>query len=338
MRPGKRWIWGALASLGLAALLAVALLTRLAPSGLLHSGPPHAAPTTTTSSTPSGAPLIGKLPAPVGSIACQSALVHDFMTCAYVAPNYATMAFYLCLPREYNPHQRYPLVVLLHGVGESALPQNNATQDRGLILDQDYINVWCAGVPTGGLSAQDHWPSFVLVPQLESPNRWVNVPGGQGSYSLLAQPSTSLATALTIVELVQQQYTSIDPARRYISGISMGAYGVWDAIERWPGYFAAAVPVAGAGDPSRAGSLVNTSVWAFHSSNDTDVPQSGSRDMIDAINADGGHACLTIVPAPSHAIWAQVYDLKNAPNNPLYPWLFAQRLGQPAPITPRCGA
>jgi len=345
IRPGRRQIWGTLVASGLAVALvaaAVVALTRFAPGGPLHSTSTVAAtPTATSGVFPYATPMAGILPAPTGAIACQSATTHDYMTCAYTAPTNTTnttMAFYLCLPRGYNPKQRYPLVLLLHGAGESALAKNDAVQNRGLILDQDYVNVWGAGVPSGGLSVQDRWPSFIVVPQVVSPSRWVNVPGTQGSYSLSPQPTASLAMALTIVELVQRQYTNIDSARRYISGISMGAYGVWDAIERWPSYFAAAAPVAGAGDPAQAGALVNLPVWSFHSSNDADVPQSADRALIDAINAAGGHACLTIVPAPSHAIWSQVYDLQNTPNNPLYPWLFAQRLGQPAPATPACGA
>ena len=339
IRPGRRLLWGTLTVIILVDALVALTQTHLAPGIALHSSSTGTAtPTATTGFFPFATPIAGTLPAPTGAIACQPATTHDYMTCAYTAPTNTTMAFYLCLPRGYNARQRYPLVLLLHGVGESALAQNDAVQNRGLILDQDYVNVWGAGVPSGELSVQDHWPSFIVVPQLVSPSRWVNVPGTQGSYSLPPQPTTSLAMAMTIVELVQRQYTSIDGARRYISGISMGAYGVWDAIERWPGYFAAAVPVAGAGDPAQAGALVNLPVWSFHSSNDTDVPQSADRAMIDAINAAGGHACLTIVPAPSHAIWSQVYDLQKAPNNPLYPWLFAQRLGQPAPATPTCGA
>ena len=37
----------------------------------------------------------------------------------------------------------------------------------------------------------------------------------------------------------------------------MGGYGTWEAIERWPDYFAAAAPIAGAGDPSKASVLTH---------------------------------------------------------------------------------
>ncbi len=55
----------------------------------------------------------------------------------------------------------------------------------------------------------------------------------------------------------------------------MGGYGVWEAAERWPNYWAAVAPIAGAGDPSKADRLVDLPIWAFHSADDDIVPVSG---------------------------------------------------------------
>src|SRR6266480_5544053 len=115
-------------------------------------------------------------------------------------------------------------------------------------------------------NVQEHWPSFIVVPQVVNSQRWVNVPASQGSYTLAAQPTDSLRMAKEIVDALQKQYLNIDSHRLYITGLSMGGYGTWDAIERWPGYFAAAAPLAGAGDPSKASRLVSLPIWAFHGS------------------------------------------------------------------------
>ncbi|HEV7234704.1 MAG TPA: prolyl oligopeptidase family serine peptidase [Ktedonobacteraceae bacterium] len=132
--------------------------------------------------------------------------------------------------------------------------------------------------------------------------------------------------AKEIVDALQKEYQGIDSNRLYITGLSLGGYGVWDAIERWPSYFAAAIPIAGAGDPSKAAVLKDLPIWAFHGSADTTVPASGSRDMIATIKAAGGHPLYTEYPGAGHEIWDFVYATTGtAQHTPgVLSWLFSQ--------------
>jgi len=164
------------------------------------------------------------------------------------------------------------------------------------------------------------WPSFIVVPQVTWPNRWVNVPAKHGSYRLADAPDASLRMAKEIVDAVRAMYAGVDPSRLYITGLSMGGYGVWEAIERWPGYFSAAAPLAGAGDPSRAAALANLPIWAFQGADDTIVPVTGSLDMIAAIRAAGGHPHFTEFAGAGHGIWMNAYS-----SHDFMSWLFAQR-------------
>jgi predicted peptidase len=234
------------------------------------------------------------------------------------------MTFYLYVPRGYDPHRSYPLVLMLHGSGESAHARWTAAQNESVILTQEYVAVWGSGYPTAASSVQARWPCFVVVPQLVDPARWVNVPGNMASYALTAQPAQALLTAIDIVQLLGQQTVGIDPTRLYVTGISMGAFGVWDALERWPSLFAAGVPVAGAGDTTLADRMVQMPLWVFHGSSDTNVPVAGSRQMIAALQQAGGQPCYTELAGQPHGIWSAVYGLVGNPANPLYPWLFAQ--------------
>gem|GEM_PF-1982460 len=323
--------------------------------------------TGTDTPIPFSTPLPEVLPAPVGSLTCLSTTmlpttpiptpkasvtptpaapaassVLGFHPCLYSGPDSSStssmLQFYLYIPRNYSPSQSYPLVLLLHGVGERIQAKLTPSQNTAKLLNQEYVDVWGPGYPAGGPSIQDRWPSFVVVPQLIEPDRWVNVLGRTGDYRLFPQPTPSLAMAMIIVQLLQKTYPNIDPTRRYITGISMGADGVWDALERWPHYFAAGVPLAGAGDPTQAGVIIHVPVWDFHSKHDNDVPLSSAYDMLRAITAKGGHPCFTLVNAPGHTIWPQVYGLTHTYTNPLYPWLFAQRLDTPSPASPACPA
>jgi predicted peptidase len=231
------------------------------------------------------------------------------------------MTYYLHVPADYSASERYPLVLLLHGGGEVARSGYSAEQNEDLLLTQPYVQIWTSP------SIQAQWPSFVLVPQVAAPDRWVNVPAGQGAYVLQPNPTPSLSAAMDILSLVEQQYTGIDQLRLYITGISMGGYGVWDAIERWPTVFAAAIPVAGAGDPTHVAALVQTPLWAFQGSADTIVPAAAADDIIQAMTQAGETPCYTEFMDASHVIWMQVYG-----DPTTMAWLFAQ--GTPAAHAP----
>jgi predicted peptidase len=262
-----------------------------------------------------------------------------YLTCNYRLASGGGMTFYLFVPEDYTPDKQYPLVLLLHGGGEKAIHGNSVDSNRTLLLKQQYVAVWGPGYPKGQ-SVQTKWPSFVVVPQVESPGTWVDTPVHQGAYSLAAHPTRWLSMAMDIVRLVQKQYTGVDANRLYITGISMGGYGVWDAIERWPDVFAAAAPVAGAGAPSLASRLIHLPIWDFHGAQDKVIPVSGSTSMYHAIASAGGHSCLTVYPSEQHGIWPIVYSVPQPSNSGsgLFAWLFAQRKGQRSTGSPVCSA
>ncbi len=269
-----------------------------------------------TSAAPAGKGVIFPLPAEGRTMA---PVVHGYETLIYHGPNGMQMSYYLYVPAGYNPQRKYPLVLVMQGGGEVANPKASLAQNRNLLLRQYYAQVWISA------AIQDTWPGFIVIPQVNAPNRYVNVPGHTGSYTMTAQPSPSLSAAKAIVNTLQRDYSSIDANRIYITGLSMGAYGVWEAIERWPDYFAAAAPLSGAGDPTRAGVLVNMPIWAFHGAKDTTVPVSGSRDMIQAITQAGGHPRYTEFPNETHDLWGpgKVYSPQNDPT--FFTWLFSQK-------------
>lgn len=241
----------------------------------------------------------------------------QFTTENFTAPDGQQMTYYLYVPAgySYSSQEHYPLVLLLHGGGERSSPKKTADQNRTLLLSQQYVKDWVAP------DVQSEWPSFVVVPQVAGSARWVNVPASHGSYTMKTQPSASLQLAMDIVATLQYAYPAVDSDRLYITGLSMGGYGVWDAIERWTSLFAAAVPLAGAGDPSRANVLVKLPIWDFHGTADKTAPVSGSRQIIRAIRAAGGSPHYTEYPGQDHGIWnsERVYA-----NPSLLSWLFSQ--------------
>ncbi len=244
----------------------------------------------------------------------QSSTKPGFLTRSFTDAQGASMTYYLAPPRNYNPRERYPLVLLLHGGGERGQSTNTPAQNRALLVNDPYVSYWSSA------AVQDRWPSFIVAPQVMNTNQWVNTPIAQGSYQLAPQPTISLQLAKDIVDRLQHNYPDIDATRLYITGISMGGYGAWDAIERWPAYFAAAAPVAGAGDPALAPRLTKLPIWAFQGGDDSVVPVSGSRQMVQAIRAAGGNPRYTEYAGADHDIWMRVYSSPD-----FVAWLFAQQ-------------
>ena len=111
----------------------------------------------------------------------------------------------------------------------------------------------------------------------------------------------------------------IDPARVYLTGLSMGGYGTWACIAEHSDRFAAAVPICGGGDPKWGKQIGDLPVWAFHGEVDNIVPVRRSIEMVDAVNAAGGKARLTKYTDVGHDSFTQTYA-----NPELFQWMLNQ--------------
>lgn len=190
--------------------------------------------------------------------------------------------------------ERYPLVIWLHGAGQSG--SDNEAQMGG------------ATKPFTEEANQEERPCFVLAPQC--PDRAIGFRNEVAAN--LMKVIRSLCDALPI-----------DESRIYLTGSSMGGSGSWYLGTENPGVFAAIIPLCGGGDPSKAAALKETPLWAFHGDKDEDVPLERSTSMIEAIKAASGtRAQITILEGEGHLITSVVYVKPE-----LHEWIFAQRLG-----------
>jgi predicted peptidase len=114
----------------------------------------------------------------------------------------------------------------------------------------------------------------------------------------------------------------VDPARFYVTGISLGGYGTWFLLATMPERIAAAVPVCGGGDPARAAVFKEVPLWVFHGARDPAVPPAASRRMVEALRQAGGQPKFTEYPDLQHDSWTRTYR-----NPEVLAWLFAQRRG-----------
>ena len=215
-----------------------------------------------------------------------------------------SLPYRLFRPKVLETGRKYPLVLFLHGAGERG-GDNEAQLRHGLAM-------------LASPELQAKTPVFVVAPQCPTGRKWSEVDWSQLKTALPEQPSVSMSLAMKILDSLQREFP-VDPQRLYLTGLSMGGYGSWDAAERWPERFAAVVPVCGGGDENLAGKLTKLPIWVFHGDQDKAVPVARSRNMVEAIRAQGGNPKYTEYAGVGHNSWDRAYA-----DPALYEWLFAQ--------------
>lgn len=197
-----------------------------------------------------------------------------------------TLHYLLWIPPDYKKEKAktYPLLIFLHGSGE-----------RGDSLDLVKMHG-----PPSFIENRPDFPFITVSPQCPKGMRW--------------NPED-----LQVMLLQIEHKYHIDASRIYLTGLSMGGFGTWTWACNYPDQFAAIAPVCGGGDIQFAGALKNTPVWAFHGEADPVVPVKRTIEMIEAVNAKGGSARMTIYPGIGHDSWVNAY------NDPeLYKWFLEQ--------------
>jgi len=110
-----------------------------------------------------------------------------------------------------------------------------------------------------------------------------------------------------------------DPKRVYLTGFSLGGYGVWHLIDKRPDLFAAAVPLAGAANISDVSHLKDVSIWIFHGRRDKSVKVQRARDISSALKKKGISHKYSELPA-GHLITSKVFN-----EDEIHEWIFRQR-------------
>ncbi len=221
-----------------------------------------------------------------------------FVTKGYTPPNKVGLIQYLFHEPIRNTGKDYPLIIFLHGLGDTV---NESTLGTSGPLIQNLIMLE---------NQSEAFSTYTLVPStpLASEGWWVS-----WQLDFLKQ---------LIYDLVDNY--NIDPKRIYITGISMGGYTTCDLVNQMPpDTFAAAVPLSGSRYMLDPTSLYNTAFRIYHSKNDTVVDVSCSQGLyyqltvsehpnVEYIQFDDGNHI-----SPLYSVY---YDKS------FYDWLFAQRL------------
>ena len=196
-----------------------------------------------------------------------------------------------------------PLVVFLHGAGERG-NENTAqlTHCIHFFLDDTITN---------------NYPFLLVAPQCPEGQRWVNTDWSLPEHQMENEPTAAMHGVFTLIDSLVES-GSVDSTHIYICGLSMGSFGVWDALQRQPKRFAAAIAICGGGDPAYAEPMKDIPVYIFHGIRDGIVMPSRSIQMYEALRDAGSRKALLVTyPELGHECWNKAFSTPT-----IFQWLF----------------
>lgn len=199
----------------------------------------------------------------------------------------------LFVPPSYDSAISYPLIIRLHGYTDTT--SWNLNWYNQPIVTND--------------------PCIVYTPKSSAYRAW-----GTSWVETTPEP---LKLALQVFDSLQSEF-NIDTTRIYIHGSSMGGFGVFNLLNRYPQRFAAAIAICGGGSPETAEQVMQTPLWLFHGTEDSVVNISNSKNIYNRIIELGGELTrYTEYPGVGHAAWTPAWQ-----ESTLVDWFLAQRRGQ----------
>jgi len=196
-------------------------------------------------------------------------------------PSQTEMNYLLWLPEGYgqDPDQKWPLILFLHGAG-------GGENDSKFVMSYGLPEVLYQG------DQPEEFP-FIVV----SPQAYPNVPWWDGD---------TLAILNALLDDVIATYP-VDPARVYLTGLSMGGYGSWWLATAYPERFAAMVSVSGSGyrtatppDEETVCRLRDVPTWAIHGAQDAISDPMANRLQVLTLGLCGGEVEWTLYPDAGH--------------------------------------
>lgn len=199
-----------------------------------------------------------------------------------------------------------PLVIFLHGAGERG--NDNCAQLKHCIkyfLDD---------------TMTARYPFLLMAPQCPNGKRWVNTDWSLPEHQMESEPTAELRGVMTVLDSLVDVGV-VDSTQVYICGISMGGFGTWDALQRWPEKFAAAIAICGGGDPAYAEAMKDIPIYIFHGLQDDAVMPSRSMQMFNALKDVGNEEVILVTYSElGHVCWDEAFSTPG-----LFGWLFGKK-------------
>ena len=229
--------------------------------------------------------------------------------------NLAKLNCYYFIPDRKNikKNEKVPLVVFLHGVGEGGNSKDILFRHPQTLVFIDPEN-------------QKKYPCYFLAPQIapwpDHSSHWLNCKNSNPRHT-----PPALMSVLKMIKNMLKVFPDIDRQRIYITGLSSGGQGAWDAISRNPGIFAGAVPISGFCSNDTLKTKQQVGVWSFWNANEGRGNRIAAMKSLKKAASLGYDARYTMFHPDykqrfkGHFAWEWAYAEPD-----LIPWLFAHKL------------
>lgn len=210
----------------------------------------------------------------------------------------STKNYTVFVPQNYNPGNRYPVIVFLHGVMEGGFDGRKCvTVGLGVEIQK----------------RRGDFPFIAVFPQ--SGSDWVS--------------EEHQRQAIATLDQVLKDYPAADPDRVFLTGLSNGGDGTWFIGANYANRFAAIAPMCSSVNYDDAPRLTKMPIWAFHNSVDPFRDCGRAEEMVKKISDLGGNARFTKYDEMGHDCWSRAYG-----EGEVFTWMLGlRRAGAAAPAT-----
>ena len=240
-------------------------------------------------------------------------LTGEFVKKTFIASNKLHLPYRVAAKADPNGG-KVPVVVFLHGYGQCGVDNSFTINEMTNI--KSYLD--SAGAPSG---------YRLLVPQCPNDVKWADFSMNSTTCTFVDKPSSALVAVFDLLDSYAAM-ADVDANRIYVTGLSMGGHGTWDAICRRPDFFAAAMPCCGGGDPACAADIAHVPVLAVHNRGDPTIPVEQTEGIVTALRALGSDVIFEKLENNTHDAWTTCYsrtdDVTAGAPNHRFVWLFAQ--------------
>ncbi len=222
-----------------------------------------------------------------------------------------TLPYRILYPENFDASTKYPIVLFLHGRGESGKDNEKQLYNGGkLFLAEKFRN---------------DFPAIIVFPQCAESSYWANVEIETVSnkrffnFQKGGEATKSMDLVLKFTDNFFKN-TFVDQSRIYVGGLSMGGMGTFEILRRKPKTFAAAFAICGGDDPANAKKYKNVPLWIFHGGLDDVVNPQLSYSVFRALRTLGNTPKYTIYPKANHNSWDSAFAEAD-----LFPWMFSHK-------------
>lgn len=201
------------------------------------------------------------------------------------------LRFLLHVPQAAREGRACPLLVWLHGNDGRGGDNRRQLEDGGGAVRRLFADDW-----------QRWQPCFVLVPQSD-PN------DGPDNVWLSADqvlPHRALMMTVQCIDVLRaERWPTIDSRKLWVAGLSSGGIGAFEAASKFPGRFAAAVPIACSYPPERFWPGNALPLWMFLNRQDRAVDLEEAEALVRHLRSLRQDARVTRFGGAGHDAWTR---------------------------------